>query len=526
MGQEAAGRARKRSDSPKLPLTLRTAAATAVGSGLLYFFAFPGLDLWPLAFVALVPLRIALSGQTPRRALLLGWLTGFTLSVFGFYWVVGLLERFSGFSWAACVFFALVVNAFQGGRMGLFAWLFVRAEQRGWPPGVVWLLAFAAAELAYPVLFWWSFGASFHPVPALTQVADLGGIIAVCLVAVATNWALAEWALAKWQGRPVPLRKTAPYWLTPLVACAYGALRIPSIDARVAAAPHSELALVQPNLGVMVKRNDAGESLRRHLWATARLLEQSKPELVLWSETVMTRSLLTPGAGTVGQRGIIADVNVPLLYGALLRVQVPDARRHASYNSALIADAQGVVHGRYDKQELVAFSEKMPFGRELPWLYTLSPNSGRFEPSDHPDAVPFGPHRIAVTICNDDVKSSATRHLLRDPDTDLITNLTNDAWFGDTTEPWIHLALSKFRAIEHRRYFVRATNSGVSAFIDPVGRVVARTETFHEATLSHDIAWLRGRTVYAVLGDYPYWLGAVFVAVAAFWRRPRQGVTP
>ena len=521
MGQEAARGARKLFGSRTPPLPLRAAAAAAVLSGFVYFLAFPGLDLWPFAFVALVPLRLALVGQSPRRALLLGWLQGFTLSVFGFYWIVGLLERFSGFSFATCLFFALVVNAFQGGRMGLFAWLFVRAEERGWPGGVVWLFSLAAAELAYPVLFWWSFGASLHPVPALTQVADLGGVIGVCLLAVGTNWALGEAALAWWQGRPVPWRALAPYLLAPVAASVYGALRIPQIDARSAAAPHSEIGLVQPNLGLMTKRKDAGESLRRHLWGTARLLEQSKPELVLWSETVMTRSLQLPEAGTVGQRGIIAKVDVPLLYGALLRVDVPDARRHASYNSALIADADGVVRGRYDKQDLVAFSEKMPFGREFPWLYTISPNSGKFEPSDHPDAVPFGEHRIAVTICNDDVKSGATRHLMRDPNTDLITNLTNDAWFGDTTEPWIHLALSKFRAIEHRRWFVRATNSGVSAFVDPVGRVVAKTETFHEATLSGKIAWLRGRTVYDVFGDAPYWLGAAFVTIAAFWRRPR-----
>jgi len=526
MGQEAVNDARKLFGSHPPPLTLRAAAAAAVASGFVYFLAFPGSDIWPLAFVALVPLRLALVGQPPRRAFFLGWLQGFTLSVFGFYWIVGLLERFSGFSFVTCVCFALVVNAFQGGRMGLFAWLFVRAEERGWPPGVVWLCALATAELAYPVLFWWSFGASLHPVPALTQVAELGGIIGVCLLCAAANWAFAEWALAWWQRRPLPLRATAPYWLAPIAACAYGAVRIPQVDARSAAAPHSVLGLVQPNLGLMMKRNDAGESLRRHLWGTARLLEQSKPDLVLWSETVMTRSLQLPEAGTVGKRAIVADVKVPLLYGVLLRVNVPDARRHASYNSALIADADGVVQGRYDKQDLVAFSEKMPFGREFPWLYRISTNSGKFEPSAHPDAVPFGEHRIAVTICNDDVKTAATRRILRDPSTDLITNLTNDAWFGDTTEPWIHLALSKFRAIEHRRYFVRATNSGVSAFVDPVGRVVAKTETFHEATLSAKIAWLQGRTVYAVLGDYPYWLGAAFVAVAAFWRRPRRAGKP
>jgi apolipoprotein N-acyltransferase len=512
--------------SEGLELSLGHAIGLAVASGVLYFLAFPGLDLWPFGFVALVPLRLALVGQSPKRAFGLGWLTGLTLSCFGFYWLVGMLARFSGFPTAVCVFFALVVNAYQGLRMGAFAWLFVRAERRGWPAGLVWIAALPATELVFPVIFWWSFGAVLHPVSALTQIADLAGILGVCALAAAGNWALAEWALAVWQRRRLPLRKTAPYWLAPLAACAYGALRIAAVDRESAAAAHSELGLVQLNLSLMGKRNDPGESLRRHLNATAALVARTKPELVLWSETVVTRRVLLPGAGELEQRALAADVGVPLLFGVILRENVNDARGHAYYNSALIADAQGVVHGRYDKQDLVPFSEKMPFGRELPILYRISPNSGKFEPSDHPGSVPFGAHRIGVTICNDDVRTGPSNHVLADGRADLLTNLTNDAWFGDTTEPWIHLALAKFRAIEHRRFFVRVTNSGVSAFIDPVGRVAASTGTFREEALAWPIAWLRGRTVYDFVGDYPYWLLAAFVGFAAFRTRPGRKLGP
>jgi apolipoprotein N-acyltransferase len=105
---------------------------------------------------------------------------------------------------------------------------------------------------------------------------------------------------------------------------------------------------------------------------------------------------------------------------------------------------------------------------------------------------------------------------------DLLANLTNDAWFGDTTEPWIHLALAKFRAIEHRRFFVRSTNSGVSAFIDPVGRVLVHGGTFQEQTLVHEIAWLKGRTGYELLGNYPFWIVALFSVYAAFAKRTKK----
>src|SRR6478752_1440763 len=263
------------------PPSLAIAAGLAVACGGLYFLSFPGLDIWPLVVVALVPLRIALVGQTPKRAFWIGWLSGFVMSSLGFYWMVEMLRKFSGFPTLICGFFALVVNAFQAGRMGAFGWLFARAERGGWPRGLVWLAALASTELAFPVLFWWSFGAVLHPVPALTQVADLGGVTAVGLVAGAGNWAIAEWLLALLVGRRVPFLTTAPFWLTPLLAGVYGASRISQVDHQVAAAPHSEVGLVQGNMSLKGKRDDPTESLARHLRGTAQLVNQVHPELVL-----------------------------------------------------------------------------------------------------------------------------------------------------------------------------------------------------------------------------------------------------
>jgi apolipoprotein N-acyltransferase len=123
-------------------------------------------------------------------------------------------------------------------------------------------------------------------------------------------------------------------------------------------------------------------------------------------------------------------------------------------------------------------------------------------------------------ICYEDIIPRNVNRIVNNGDPDLIANLTNDAWFGDTTEPWIHLALSQLRAVEHRRYFVRSTNSGVSAIIDPVGRVVAHTETFREAALAGEVAWLRGKTAYEHLGDVPWWLVSLATLVMAFVKRP------
>ena len=101
-------------------------------------------------------------------------------------------------------------------------------------------------------------------------------------------------------------------------------------------------------------------------------------------------------------------------------------------------------------------------------------------------------------------------------------NITNDAWFGDTLEPWQHLALAKMRAVEHHRYLVRATNSGVSAVIDPVGRTLGHTKTFQPETLEATVHFLSDGTLYEVVGDAPWLLVTVAMLYLAFLAKPKK----
>src|SRR5262249_51707333 len=107
---------------------------------------------------------------------------------------------------------------------------------------------------------------------------------------------------------------------------------------------------------------------------------------------------------------------------------------------------------------------------------------------------------------------------------EMLVNLTNDAWFGDSTEPWIHLALAQSRAIEHRRFLLRSTNSGVSAVVDPAGRVVAHGGTFHDEAVSSTAQWMprATRTAYEAVGNVPWWLATLVVGMMAIRPNPRR----
>jgi apolipoprotein N-acyltransferase len=271
-------------------------------------------------------------------------------------------------------------------------------------------------------------------------------------------------------------------------------------------------------MSLMGKRHDKQEGLRRHLDLTRKLLAEGPLDLVVWSETSVVSTVRADEAEFEYPRRFTRALGTAAIFGAVLYKEVQDERKYVLYNSALLSDRSGAIKGRYDKTFLLAFGEFLPFGDRFPVLYEWSPNSGRFTPGTSLDALPLDDHRVSVHICYEDVVPSFVNKMMRKDPADLLVNITNDAWFGDSTEPWIHLALSKFRAIEQRRYLVRSTNSGVSAVIDPVGRVVRHSGTYRQEAIRSEIAWLQGRTVYRTLGDAPWWI----LTLAIFWMSFRQ----
>jgi apolipoprotein N-acyltransferase len=507
-------------------LSPRLSLAAAVLSGLLYWLAFAGMDVWPLAFVAFVPLWIALRGQTPRRGLLLGVITGATMNVAGFSWLLEMLRSFSGFTTPLCLFFMLIVCSYQGGRIGLMGWLYARAERRGWPAPLVFLAAFATSELLYPLLFPWYFAASVHQVPALTQIGELGGPILVGVALVGANLAIGEPLLARLEKRPIDLRVVGGGLGGLAATLLFGAVRIRQVDAEAQAAPDAHVGLVQGNMGLMQKRDDPGEGLRRHQRLTADLKKKGI-DFVVWSESSVTFPMeesrykqLMPGY--VGKR-----LALPAIFGAVLYRKGANGDRERWFNTALSSDARGDITARYDKEFLLAFGEYLPLGDTFPVLYDWSPNSGKFSAGTDLDPLVITldgvSHNIAMLICYEDILPSFTNKVVRAEHPELLVNMTNDAWFGDTSEPWEHLALAQLRAVEHRRYLVRSTNSGVSAFVDPVGRVMLHTGTFKAESADAIVHFMNGSTVYEKIGDTFWYLLAAFSVAAAFLR-PRRAV--
>jgi len=176
---------------------------------------------------------------------------------------------------------------------------------------------------------------------------------------------------------------------------------------------------------------------------------------------------------------------------------------------------------------LVPFGEYIPFGDVFPRLYSWSPYSGRLWPGEYREPLYLNGHALSVNICYEDIFPGQVRMLMeggrdhRIPEA--MFNLTNDSWYGDTVQPMEHLVLASFRSIEHRRPLVRSTNTGISAIVDPVGRINHRTAQWTKASLVGKVPLMHGRTVYGMFGDWFGWVcaGTALLGFGRMLRRRR-----
>lgn len=573
-------------------------------TGVLTFLSFPRWDLFPLAFVALVPLILLLE-RAPRARVAFGWAwwAGFVTNAGGFYWIVGMLQEFAYLPLAAALPVHGLLIAQQGVVLGLAGAIAHGLRRRRVSLLGSWVPAVVAAETLVPLIFPWFLGNSQARFIGIIQIAELGGVLLVTAAVVAVNVFWIE--AGRWmqrRSRPDGPPGHRPTLAVVPVACAlallFGGVRIAQEDQRAAEAPSLRIGVVQANIGIREKSDPdrMRNNLLIHQNHSAALAEQGA-ELLIWPETAFQErhylATLEPAANLAEARllarmtGVLRrethwlppsdaplvqtwqedDIarrpfdqrvaphrgfRVPLLTGVILHETFPpDTRPHLPpfgphprtwevFNSALLLDADGRVLGSADKVRLMPFGEHVPLAR---WLYRTTginlleilPGVSDFSPGTEVGVLPLPiareghqeTFRIGMLNCYEDILPRFGR-MLNPLQPHVLVNLTNDAWFGDTSEPWLHQQLAVFRAIEQRTWLIRSTNTGVSAFIDANGRVIQHTETFVEDTLLLDTPMVPARaTLYMRIGDWPgvlamLWILVVHLRSLVPWRRRRR----
>jgi apolipoprotein N-acyltransferase len=482
----------------------------AVAGGILIFLGYVGFDQFYLEWICLIPVLWAVREQTPGRAFLIGWVAGIVGHGGGFYWIIQMFQQFAGVAWPLALLGLVFLAAANGIVVAAWAWATrLITRDTGW--SVVWVapVVWTAVEMLWPEIFPNYLGASQYRLSHLTQIADLTGILGVSFLVVYTNSTIYA-VLARWfANRSLAWRPMACFAAVIALVLCYGELRIRALDREVSGAEKLTVGLVQTNRGAADIHIDPEVNLREHQEMSKTLAARHPLDLIVWPEGVIRVNLLSRDSRL--PPSLMAGLGTPLLLGAC--VQLWDGSEARIFNSALLTDPSGQILGTYDKSVLVPFGEYIPFGDIFPRMYSWSPYSSRFWHGENEEPLLLGRHLLSVNICYEDILPGQIRKLMRGGRErrvpQVMFNLTNDSWYGKSTEPMEHLALASFRSIEHRRSLVRATNTGVSAFVDPVGRIVSRTGIWTKEVLVDRVPLLDGRTLYALLGDWIGWFCAI-----------------
>jgi len=531
---------RKRITQSK-PRSRRVDAAlllSALASGALYAFANVGYGFWYLSFVCFVPVLVQLEKHAIRLFDIAkaGFALGGMIYLVGYPWLLALAEGFVASTYSIPLW--LVYGAFFALNFALLlvcAFTLCRL-------GVSLLLAFPCAVVVLETfqlnLFPFYLGASLIHAPILAQAADLGGVYFLSFVLALVNACGASFVTAlvskaATDGSSGMSRRDFVPVLLGLISCAglyfYGQHALEH-EAKVFAdqTPHTQLrvGMVQSQLQQV---SASGQRFRNHQYfldLSRELVEKSQLDLLIWPEAAY-------GAGVRGQlpldgRLIRKDLDVPMLFGAS-RMR-PFEGQSRTENSVLLMDQQGLIQSEYSKQVLIPFSEYLPLGAALRhvesseqsnlfgelagWLRgsvdAVFPQSQNFLAGASEKGLTLNGRNIATPICYEAVMPDLVRAMVNAGDAQLLVSVANDSWFGRSQEPAIHLAMARLRAIEHRRWFVRVTNGGISASIAPDGRITNSIALGVEGSSNSLVQWRDEPTFYASYGP---WVLAMLLTV-------------
>ena len=495
--------------------------------------------LEPLAFVCLVPLLLAIRKLSPWRAFAAGQLAGMVFFTGAFWWVNVAMVTFGGMpNWLSVPALELLV------AWCAFHWAIAAGVVRlldvgfGWPMG--WTLApvWMATELmrnyfcsGFP---WANLGYSQTRNLWFHQLASLGGVYGVAFAVAWVNGALFElWRWRRLRERRMPRVLLVLAAVVLVLGHLYGALHVRAMDHTAAAAPRIRAAVVQANIDQKLKMGRGSSRvatiLGRFLPPTAAA-DAAGAELIVWPEG--SYPLAYPTGVTRMNRSGLRESGY--WAGVLVGVDVYDPKnlRKGNENAAFLLAPDLAIAHHYVKNHLVPFGEYVPLSLDevLPIGNIVGAS---FTPgNDLTPAVlqrPDGPPvHLGIEICFDAIFPEISRAYARNG-AQILVNMTNDAWYGFSSAPFQFLHMVATRAVETGRPVARAANTGVSAFIDPVGRVFDATDVGIVASDRLAVSpaeltgpeWrmaslpiLEGRTPYVVIGDVPAYLAALFSVLA------------
>lgn len=467
-----------------------------LASALLVICSLPSPDIGWLGWVALVPLIIAIQGQSPLGAAGLGLAFG-TVSSFGIY---GWLFEVPSFDMRHAIVLAFYVGLYPAAWCAATVWLTRRQMPLIVAAPVLWVAVdYLRAHAGFLALPWGTLAQTQHSHLAILQVASLGGEQAVTLLVALANAALAAMILRRER------QATMLAGIVLAIAHLWGASELYTASQRVTI----KVTAIQPNIQIGERETEEGRRANlERLEQLTRTAAADHPTLIVWPESAIPGDLHRDLPLVTRVQHLTDQIGIPLILGA---VQVEKFAKsdtaitiaHRMFNAAhLFKPGKPLAQQLYRKRVLVPFAEYLPRSDLIPWPEWLVPRVAEMTPGNDGQLFTVADGlSVGALICWENLFTSLARESVQNG-ANVLVQLTNDAWFGRSAAPHQHNLMSVMRAVENRVPVVIASNTGPSQIIDAYGRIVAGAPgLFSEGIVTGVIRTGAAGTLYNAVGD-------------------------
>jgi apolipoprotein N-acyltransferase len=493
----------------------------ALFSALLLTLSFPKFDLEIIAWFALVPLLLAIRVESYRSTFVLSLFAGPPFFMGVFYW----MNIVHGFTWKEY----LLLGTYLGSYFAFFGLLFnFTSKKVNLSPIVIgpaiWIsMEYLRSHAGFLACPWALLGHSQHLNTPVIQISSFAGAYGLSFIIVMTNVALAELIQSRFRNfKPVMIAL-----LVLVLSHAYGFY----VLTKGAAGDRINITLIQGNIPVnkRLTKEFRKRIIDKHAELTKDSQKESHASLIVWPEGAVVRIIDRDPYffGTLVR--LAKENNAYVLAGSTRNPKLGAAKKFRKkgkyYNSAFLVSSDGKFAGQHNKIRLLPFGEYLPYAESFPWpkRYTETYN---YTPGTEYKIFAVDDVAFGVTICWENIFPDLFRRFVRNG-ADFMINMTNEAWFGETAAPYQFLSMSVFRAVENRIWVVRSSNSGISGFIDPYGRVIAKVvnngkDIFVEGHVSKEIPVSQGNTFYTMYGDIFAYINLIltlFMITISFLKR-------
>lgn len=482
----------------------------AVFSGLLLAAAFPKLDLSWCAWFALLPLLMAIREVTPGQGFRLAITAGLAHYSALLYWLVHTMHTYGYLpiyqSVIILIVMATILSVFWG-CLGWFSAATIKTPNKLWLFPVVWTALEYMRSFIFTGFPWGFLGHSQYKHLFVIQISDIIGVYGISFLIAAINTSIficfASFFKYRWNNIPIKSRTVGISLLAGgamlTATLAYGQYRVNMIDQALQKAAKVKIALIQGNIDQSIKWETAFQNytVKRYKRLSRTSLSDT-PDLIVWPETAtpfyftydkeLTQKVMA-GVKKSKTAFLIGSPSVVLKKGDV-----------EYYNSAYLVDKSANIIDKYDKVHLVPFGEYVPLKKYFPFVGKMVEQIGDFRSGKKGGILKWREGNLGIQICYEIIFPELSRAMVKNG-ADILINITNDAWFGATSAAYQHFAMTVFRAVENKRAIARSANTGISGFVDPVGRILSTTPIYEEKVLTRSVSMLKETTIYTRFGD-------------------------